>query len=491
MKTRVSCSSPRWISLMTKMHRRNHCAKLLICILLVAAALLAGCQKKEPLPQPEFPMSEEALAAALEETGLSWSIEQADEHTDGNDTSISYYLYRSESGVAYNSVSITSYDTEELGRVLHIDFREPQNQQWWQDEKTACWEDWRETLVLVARLYGGFEDTKEIFRACSRTELPQDENILWEGTLTGGYFRMVTENPMKPKRLSMGNWVSFNVYESEDAYLKFEQKAEKVREEWFDLQTASGRTGPQKMAIEFLARYFESANNGGLLLHEYNSGLFEPTQSIVTAMKYLDWITLINYFLDYDIARDMGYYSSMQDVSITTEGDITIVKGYCKTTAYETIFEIQLQKNEAGNYIITGLDFPDSKEYINFVKAFKKSTGELDAQASPYIDEQYNRILKACISEKKLTDEQIAVAVAKWHVKIHADWGVKYDIDNPTTSYLTDGSGLNIFNLSGTDTITTDSSMWLVSFNTDARPAYPTYCIDAKTFECIGYIPGA
>lgn len=259
----------------------------------------------------------------------------------------------------------------------------------------------------------------------------------------------------------------------------------------FNLQTASDRTDPHTTAVEFLTRYFESANSGGLLLYDHNSDLFEPTQSIVTAMKYLDWITLINYFLNYDIALDMGYYSSMQDANITNEGDITIVKGYCRTTAFGTFFEIQMQKNEAGNYVITGLDFPDSKEYVNFVEAFKKSTGELDAQASSFIDEQYNRMLEKCISDKKMTDEQIAVAVAKWHVKIHAVWNVAYDVENPSTCYLTDSSGLVIFNLSRSYTIATDSPMWLVSFNTDARPVFPTYCIDAKTFECIGYIPGA
>ena len=43
---------------------------------------------------------------------------------------------------------------------------------------------------------------------------------------------MVAENPMKPKRLSMGNSVHFKVYESEDAYLLAQQMAEKMREEW-------------------------------------------------------------------------------------------------------------------------------------------------------------------------------------------------------------------------------------------------------------------
>ncbi|WP_312940041.1 hypothetical protein [Oscillibacter sp.] len=183
------------------------------------------------MPQPEFPLSESVIAAALEEIGLSWSIEQADEYSDGTDTSIGYSLHRSEDKVGYNGVFITSYDSEQLGHVLQIYFREPQNKTWWQEEKTACWEDWRETLVLVARLYGGFEDAEEIYRVCSSVELPQDTNILWQGILTGGYFCMVTETPMKPERFSEGNSVFFSVYKSEDAYLQFQQIAEKVREE--------------------------------------------------------------------------------------------------------------------------------------------------------------------------------------------------------------------------------------------------------------------
>ena len=67
-----------------KMQWRNYRAKRLMCILLVAAVL--RCQNKQPLPQPKFPLSEEALAAALEETDLSWSIEQAAEHTDGKES---------------------------------------------------------------------------------------------------------------------------------------------------------------------------------------------------------------------------------------------------------------------------------------------------------------------------------------------------------------------------------------------------------------------
>lgn len=236
------------ISIKTKIHDmfhkisaetplRKRWVKLLVCVLLAAAAIsvLVFSQKKDPLPRPEFPLSEAALTAALEETGLAWSIEQADTFTSAADISISYSLNRPESGKDYNTFFVNSFDSEEYGRRLQIFFVEPQNRLWtYETVNDARWEDWRDTLVLVARLYGGFEDAEEIYRTCSAVELPKDNQILWQGALTGGYFRMTTKSPMKPDRFSLGNTVSFNVYESEAYYLKFAEKAEeaqKAREE--------------------------------------------------------------------------------------------------------------------------------------------------------------------------------------------------------------------------------------------------------------------
>lgn len=172
-------------------------------------------------PQPQFPLSEADLTAALEETGLLWDIEETEVRTDRETTVISYSLHIPGIREGYNSVSITSYDSKELGRRLQIYFSEPQNKQYWLEKDDACWEDWREMLVLIARLYGGFEDENEIYRTCSATELSKEEKLLWEGTLTGGYFVMSTANPLKPQRLKLGNVLQFNVYESEAMYLKF------------------------------------------------------------------------------------------------------------------------------------------------------------------------------------------------------------------------------------------------------------------------------
>lgn len=198
-------------------------------MLLIATIFLVfnGCTKQEPIPRSEFPLSEDALTTALKETGLPWSIEQQREVTDGTTIAITYTLHVPGTGSGYNSVAVNSYESKEYGRTLQILFIEPQNKQYWLVEDDACWEDWYDILVLIARLYGGFEDVEEIYRACLAEELPKDGNVLWEGTLTGGYFRMVTTNPMKPERFKLGNTLIFHVYESKDSYLQVQKGKDK------------------------------------------------------------------------------------------------------------------------------------------------------------------------------------------------------------------------------------------------------------------------
>lgn len=201
-------------------------------LFLAATILLCfnGCSRKM-MPQPEFPLSEEVLTAALKETGLPWDIVQADESSDKEPVSITYSLHIPEMDEGCNNVFINSYCSDEFGRRLQIFFHEQQNKQYWLVEDNASWEDWHEVLVLIAHLYGGFEDAEEIYRVCSTEEMPRDTNVLWEGTLTGGYLRIVTSNPMKPERLKLGNTLMFTLYESEDAYLRYSEIAKRLKTE--------------------------------------------------------------------------------------------------------------------------------------------------------------------------------------------------------------------------------------------------------------------
>lgn len=207
--------------------------KLIACAMMIAAvSILAGCQKKELLPQPEFPLSEAELTAALDEIGLPWSIEETHENSDGKDVGITYLLHRPEHrGGHICVVTINSYDTEEFGRKLGVDFIKPQKKPWYRED--IRWEDWRELMALTARLYGGFEDAEEIYRACSAVELPQDAINLWEGTLTGGYCRIGISEKIESWRPSnRGLILSLDIYESEAYYLAFVKKAKKITEKW-------------------------------------------------------------------------------------------------------------------------------------------------------------------------------------------------------------------------------------------------------------------
>lgn len=209
----------------------NYYKKILTLICLAVAVLLIFnyYREKELLPQPEFPLSEVALSEVLDESGLPWTIEETYEATDGTIKAITYSLHIPGIKEDYHSVHINSFYSEELGRRLQVYFNEPQNKQWWNEEDDAGWEDWRELLILLARLYGGFQDAEEIYRTCSAEELPRDAYVLWQGTLTGGYFRMETFHPMRPERFSKGNMLRFDLYESEGAYLKFREMVEESK----------------------------------------------------------------------------------------------------------------------------------------------------------------------------------------------------------------------------------------------------------------------
>lgn len=188
------------------------------CAVLLLSAL-AGCQKKDAA-RLEFPLSEEALAGALEELGLSWTVEDKVENVDGADRSVSYSLHRPDSGVDFNTLFINTYETEEYGRRLQLSMRVPEKDVY--DEGDPAWENWWETedwkaaIRLAAHLYGGFEDDEELYDAYSAEELPAEDYILWEGMLTGGYCRITTSELIGSWRPSDGTTLEIHIYESEE-----------------------------------------------------------------------------------------------------------------------------------------------------------------------------------------------------------------------------------------------------------------------------------
>ncbi|MCI8304691.1 MAG: hypothetical protein HFF52_08700 [Lawsonibacter sp.] len=207
---------------LSKLHTR-----LLVYAVLAPVLLLAACQKQELLPKPEFPLSEEAVIAAVTAQGLDWTVSW-NEQQGQTDTKTVYSLLQPESGREFGTVFITSSQTEELGRYLGAALVISRTQLQWPLEEPHSWEEWKDLFKLSARLYGGFEDEEEIYRACAKEELPLEETTLWEGALTGGYCRVKASAPIQDWSPFAGGGLTYNIhvdlFEREDAYHIFTQK---------------------------------------------------------------------------------------------------------------------------------------------------------------------------------------------------------------------------------------------------------------------------
>lgn len=149
---------------------------------------------------------------------------------------------------------------------------------------------------------------------------------------------------------------------------------------------AFDRTDPKQAVAEFLTRYlddmahgnddfgFDSSNNtmyDGLLQLQ---GSFESHKNIALLRQ---WISFTQVLRETTVpAIDRGRFQSLE---ITEFGIVDLLsggimyeyllKGYFKTTVMGTFIEAGLIK-DGDKYVITYVDFPDSKEYKNFCADF-------------------------------------------------------------------------------------------------------------------------
>ena len=110
------------------------------------------------------------------------------------------------------------------------------------NDKPFAWEDWKQEIIFITILYGGFEDEEEVYRALSKLEVPDDDKVLkWGVQLSNGYCGVQRSSNIQPAD-SRGYTIWINFYETEELYLKMEQEKkeaqEKVREEYKKRQEA-------------------------------------------------------------------------------------------------------------------------------------------------------------------------------------------------------------------------------------------------------------
>lgn len=195
------------------------CALAMVC-------LLAGCKKNEPLPST-FPLKEDAIISALEETGLSGKISES-ETESYSDRHIAYVVRSetetygdSDNGVMVASVSSAATDD---GRVLFTVFDRINVEQF-------SWEDWKEQIRFATILFGGFGEENAVYQAFCEKELPGNQPHEWDEQLPGGYCRMIfiprSQKILDEKGFEVwlqSAYLRVNIYETYELYQKLGAK---------------------------------------------------------------------------------------------------------------------------------------------------------------------------------------------------------------------------------------------------------------------------
>jgi len=109
---------------------------------------------RQTLPVPEFPLDEAAVAAALYEMGLPWTIGDI-ETAPHTERQTAYMLYKDGEEIA----GLTSAIGERYGeRFVAVSFILFHN-----NEYSLPEEVWEDAIVLITLLHGGFENAHRIY----------------------------------------------------------------------------------------------------------------------------------------------------------------------------------------------------------------------------------------------------------------------------------------------------------------------------------------
>ena len=192
--------------------------------------------KKDVLPQPAFPLDDEVIIVALEQSGLPGILSESETTSwaDGQrmhivrSPTITYSdTVSTEEAYANPSTRLLtagiSSATVEGERVLITVFDQIDV------SDQMSWEDWKQQIVFATLLYGGFEDEEQVYQAFAGKELPYGENAFqrWDVQLPGGYCTVTyrtsgeTSHPTQKRHA----WMDVNIYESQALCQRLQKSA--------------------------------------------------------------------------------------------------------------------------------------------------------------------------------------------------------------------------------------------------------------------------
>lgn len=137
-----------------------HMKKILICILvlILGLAILYKC-KKQTLPVPQYPLDSDTIVAALQEWGLSYTIEEDDWVRKERQGQSLYNLYSAENGEFVAGISSSQKDGE---RLLFISFPP------FYFTNPISVKEYENAIAFATLLYGGFQDQQQVYKKFTR-----------------------------------------------------------------------------------------------------------------------------------------------------------------------------------------------------------------------------------------------------------------------------------------------------------------------------------
>ena len=241
------------------MERRPMKKHIILGLLIAGLLTLTACVENSPytegpdsipkdsMAEPEFPLDKGTIMKTVDSLNLPCVIseDESEELLTRENTVYSNYVLRDPERKYHED----SLDTILYGGIISgiVDGNRYMStifdaKSHMVNDKPFAWEDWKQEIIFITILYGGFEDEEEVYRALSKLEVPDDDKVLkWGVQLSNGYCGVQRSSITQPVD-SRGYTIWINFYETEELYLKMEQEKkeaqEKVREEYKKRQEA-------------------------------------------------------------------------------------------------------------------------------------------------------------------------------------------------------------------------------------------------------------
>lgn len=241
------------------MERRPMKKHIILGLLIAGLLTLTACVENSPytegpdsipkdsMAEPEFPLDKGTIMKTVDSLNLPCVIseDESEELLTRENTVYSNYVLRDPERKYHED----SLDTILYGGIISgiVDGNRYMStifdaKSHMVNDKPFAWEDWKQEIIFITILYGGFEDEEEVYRALSKLEVPDDDKVLkWGVQLSNGYCGVQRSSITQPAD-SRGYTIWINFYETEELYLKMEQEKkeaqEKVREEYKKRQEA-------------------------------------------------------------------------------------------------------------------------------------------------------------------------------------------------------------------------------------------------------------